>query len=103
MVVRPQSGMKRDRLFSLLPHRLFGVVTNYTLIAMPLFVFMGVMLERSAIAEQLLDTMGSLEAVATGDVSRAGTAGAPGTAQLWPHLHSTDAMFMALFRKGASS
>ena len=32
-------------LFNLLPNRIFGVVTNYTLIAMPLFVFMGVMLE----------------------------------------------------------
>ncbi|MBB5748807.1 RsmB/NOP family class I SAM-dependent RNA methyltransferase [Micrococcus sp. TA1] len=51
---------------------------------------------------ELLDTVGALDAVATGDVSGAGTAGAPGTAQLWPHLHSTDAMFMALFRKGAS-
>jgi 16S rRNA (cytosine967-C5)-methyltransferase len=51
---------------------------------------------------ELLDTVGALAAVATGDVSAAGTAGAPGTAQLWPHLHSTDAMFMALFRKGAT-
>ena len=32
-------------LFHLLPNRIYGVVTNYTLIAMPLFVFMGVMLE----------------------------------------------------------
>ncbi|MDI3330976.1 MAG: transcription antitermination factor NusB [Micrococcus sp.] len=48
---------------------------------------------------ELLDTAGALQAVAAGDVSGAGTAGAPGTAQLWPHLHSTDAMFMALFRK----
>ena len=45
-------------LFNLLPNRIFGVVTNYTLIAMPLFVFMGVMLERSRIAEDLLETMG---------------------------------------------
>jgi 16S rRNA (cytosine967-C5)-methyltransferase len=51
---------------------------------------------------ELLDAAGALAAVATGDVSAAGTAGAPGTAQLWPHLHSTDAMFMALFRKGSS-
>jgi TRAP-type mannitol/chloroaromatic compound transport system permease large subunit len=34
-------------LFNLLPHRIFGVVTNYTLLAIPLFVFMGVMLEKS--------------------------------------------------------
>ena len=34
-------------LFNLLPHRIFGVVTNSTLLAIPLFVFMGMMLERS--------------------------------------------------------
>ena len=33
-------------LFNLLPNRIFGVVTNYTLLAIPLFVFMGVMLEK---------------------------------------------------------
>ena len=39
---------------------LFGVMTNEVLVAVPLFVFMGVMLERSRIAEQLLETMGLL-------------------------------------------
>ncbi|MCG8435837.1 MAG: TRAP transporter large permease subunit [Gammaproteobacteria bacterium] len=43
-----------------LPSRIFGVMTNETLIAVPLFVFMGVMLERSRIAEELLDTMALL-------------------------------------------
>ena len=42
------------------PSRLFGIMTNETLIAVPLFVFMGVMLERSNIAEELLDAMASL-------------------------------------------
>ena len=41
-----------------LPNRIYGVMTNDLLIAVPLFVFMGVMLERSKIAEELLDTMG---------------------------------------------
>jgi len=41
-------------LFNLLPHRLFGVVTNATLVAIPLFVFMGMMLERSRLAEDLM-------------------------------------------------
>lgn len=41
-------------LLSALPSRLFGVMTNQTLLAVPLFVFMGVMLEKSKIAEQLL-------------------------------------------------
>jgi TRAP-type mannitol/chloroaromatic compound transport system permease large subunit len=38
-------------------NRVFGVMTNEVLIAVPLFVFMGVMLERSKVAEELLDTM----------------------------------------------
>ena len=41
-----------------LPHRIFGVVTNYTLLAIPLFVFMGVMLEKSKLAEELMDVIG---------------------------------------------
>ena len=44
-------------LFNLLPLRIWGVMTNVTLLAVPLFVFMGVMLERSGLAEELLDTM----------------------------------------------
>jgi len=43
-----------------LPNRIYGVMTNETLIAAPLFVFMGVMLERSQVAESLLDTMAML-------------------------------------------
>lgn len=43
-----------------LPSRLFGVMTNDTLMAVPLFVFMGIMLERSQIAESLLDTLSLL-------------------------------------------
>ncbi len=46
--------------FNLLPLRIWGRMTNVTLIAVPLFVFMGVMLERSGLAEELLDTMGML-------------------------------------------
>jgi tripartite ATP-independent transporter DctM subunit len=46
--------------FNLLPLRIWGVMTNITLLAVPLFVFMGVMLERSGLAEELLDTMGLL-------------------------------------------
>jgi tripartite ATP-independent transporter DctM subunit len=47
-------------LFSLLPARIFGVTANYTLIAIPLFVFMGVMLEKSRLAEELMDVIGHL-------------------------------------------
>ncbi len=45
-------------LFNLLPIRIFGVVDNQILMAIPLFVFMGVMLERSRLAEELLDVIG---------------------------------------------
>jgi tripartite ATP-independent transporter DctM subunit len=47
-------------LFNLLPARIFGVTANYTLIAIPLFVFMGVMLEKSRIADELMDVIGHL-------------------------------------------
>lgn len=46
--------------FNLLPMRIWGVMSNFTLIAVPLFIFMGVMLERSRIAEDLLETMAVL-------------------------------------------
>ena len=46
--------------FNLLPLRIWGVMTNYVLIAVPLFVYMGVMLEKSGIAEELLETMALL-------------------------------------------
>ncbi|WP_428034689.1 TRAP transporter large permease [Amphritea sp.] len=42
------------------PNRLFGIMNNAVLIAVPLFVFMGVMLEKSKVAEELLDTMAAL-------------------------------------------
>jgi tripartite ATP-independent transporter DctM subunit len=45
-------------LFNLLPARVYGVVTNYTLLALPLFIFMGVMLEKSKLAEELIDVIG---------------------------------------------
>ncbi|HSF06181.1 MAG TPA: TRAP transporter large permease subunit [Methylomirabilota bacterium] len=43
--------------FNLLPLRVYGVMSNFTLIAVPLFIFMGVVLERSGLAEDLLETM----------------------------------------------
>ena len=47
-------------LLGALSQRIFGTLTNQVLIAIPLFVFMGIMLERSKIAEQLLEEMGRL-------------------------------------------
>ena len=43
-----------------MPNRVFGIMTNESLVAVPLFVFMGITLERAKIAEELLDTLGSL-------------------------------------------
>lgn len=50
-----------DEAFLLaLPNRLYGIMTNETLIAVPLFIFMGIMLERAKIAESLLEDMAQL-------------------------------------------
>ena len=46
--------------FHLLPLRVWGIMDNYVLIAVPLFVYMGVMLEKSGLAEELLETMALL-------------------------------------------
>ncbi|PTU73105.1 TRAP transporter large permease [Pseudomonas mangrovi] len=45
---------------SALPNRLFGIMNNQTMLAVPLFVFMGVMLEKSRVAEDLLESMSRL-------------------------------------------
>ncbi len=52
-------GLGLDFL-NLLPLRIWGVMTNFTLLAVPLFVFMGAILEKSGLAEDLLETMGAL-------------------------------------------
>ena len=54
------AGVMNLALLGALPERIFGVMTNDVLLAIPLFIFMGVMLERSRIAEDLLETMGRL-------------------------------------------
>lgn len=46
--------------FNLLPLRIWGIMSNYVLIAVPLFIYMGVMLEKSGLAEDLLETMALL-------------------------------------------
>ena len=49
-----------DALFNLLPARVYGVVAGTQWMAIPLFVFMGVMLEKSRLADDLLDVMGHI-------------------------------------------
>src|SRR6185503_9597339 len=100
-------------LFTGLASRYFGVMVNEVLVAVPLFIFMGVMLERSRIAEALLETMGqlfgplrgglglsvisvgALLAASTGIVGASGTLG-----QIIPP--STVLIFMADILQGAN-
>jgi len=53
-------GLLHPSLFSALPERIFGVMNNDTLLAVPFFTFMGLVLERSGMAEDLLETIGQL-------------------------------------------
>ena len=47
-------------LLGVIPNRIFSIITNETLIAVPLFIFMGVMLDKSGIASSLLENLGKL-------------------------------------------
>lgn len=51
------TGIFDANLLKTFPSRLYGIINNYTLVAVPLFVFMGVMLEKSRLAEELLENM----------------------------------------------
>ena len=53
-------GLLKPELLQALPNRLFGIMSNDTLLAIPFFTFMGLILERSGMAEDLLDTIGQL-------------------------------------------
>lgn len=54
------SGEIEPQFVTALPQRILGIMANFTLLAIPAFVFMGAMLESSGIAERLLETMGRL-------------------------------------------
>ncbi len=53
-------GLLAPTLFQAMPERIWGVMANETLLAIPFFTFMGLILERSGMAEDLLDTIGQL-------------------------------------------
>ena len=53
-------NLMQPALFQALPQRIFGIVANDTLLAVPFFTLMGLILERSGMAEDLLDTIGQL-------------------------------------------
>jgi tripartite ATP-independent transporter DctM subunit len=59
-ILGPMLGVGGMGILGALPQRIYGVMTNDVLLAIPLFIFMGVMLERSHIAEELLERMGRL-------------------------------------------
>jgi tripartite ATP-independent transporter DctM subunit len=54
------AGVFDPSFLEALPGRLFGTVSNFTLVAVPLFILMGVVLEKSRVAEELLDSMAAL-------------------------------------------
>jgi TRAP-type mannitol/chloroaromatic compound transport system permease large subunit len=55
-----EAGLLPPSLFQALPLRVFGIVQNDTLLAIPFFTLMGLILERSGMAEDLLDTIGQV-------------------------------------------
>jgi TRAP-type mannitol/chloroaromatic compound transport system permease large subunit len=64
-------GLLKPELLQALPNRLFGIMANETLLAIPFFTFMGLILERSGMAEDLLDTIGQLFGPIRGGVAYA--------------------------------
>jgi TRAP-type mannitol/chloroaromatic compound transport system permease large subunit len=54
------AGLFQQTLFQALPLRVFGIMQNDTLLAVPFFTFMGIVLERSGMAEDLLETVGQM-------------------------------------------
>ena len=55
-----EAGLFSSNLFQALPLRVFGIMQNETLLAIPFFTFMGIILERSGMAEDLLETVGQV-------------------------------------------
>ncbi|WP_151634298.1 TRAP transporter large permease [Noviherbaspirillum aerium] len=64
-------GLLKPELMQALPNRIFGIMANDTLLAIPFFTFMGLILERSGMAEDLLDTIGQLFGPIRGGVAYA--------------------------------
>jgi TRAP-type mannitol/chloroaromatic compound transport system permease large subunit len=64
-------GLLQATLFQALPERVWGVMSNDTLLAIPFFTFMGLILERSGMAEDLLETIGQLFGAVRGGLAYA--------------------------------
>ena len=59
-IIGIEYGLLTPDLLGALPHRIYGIMQNETLLAIPFFTFMGLVMERSGLAEDLLDTIGQL-------------------------------------------
>jgi tripartite ATP-independent transporter DctM subunit len=59
-IIGIEAGLFPARLLQAVPERIFGIMSNQLLLAIPFFTFMGILLEKSGLAEDLLDTMGQL-------------------------------------------
>jgi tripartite ATP-independent transporter DctM subunit len=59
-VIGVELGFFDWHLFYAMPERIFGIMSNYVLLAIPFFIFMGIVLERARLAEDLLTTIGQL-------------------------------------------
>ena len=64
-------GLLHPALFQAIPERIFGVMSNDTLLAVPFFTLMGLILERSGLAEDLLETIGQLFGTVRGGLAYA--------------------------------
>ena len=64
-----EAGIFPAALFQALPLRIFGIMQNDTLLAIPFFTFMGIILERSGMAEDLLETVGQVFGPVRGGVA----------------------------------
>ncbi|MFM2274263.1 MAG: Sialic acid transporter permease protein SiaT [Pseudomonadota bacterium] len=64
-----EAGLFPSAMFQALPLRIFGIMQNDTLLAIPFFTFMGIILERSGMAEDLLETVGQVFGPVRGGVA----------------------------------
>src|SRR6516165_3970311 len=70
-IVAMDLGLLQPQLLQALPERVYGIMSNDTLLAIPFFTLMGLILERSGMAEDLLDTIGQLFGTVRGGLAYA--------------------------------
>ena len=91
-----QLGLFHPDFLQALPERIYGIMNNDVLLAIPFFTFMGLILERSGMAEDLLDTIGQLFGTIRGrarlcrDLRRRAPGGDHGRGRRFGHLDGVD-------------